>query len=226
MLPDSVAALRRPLGEIARQLGLVLTSSQSDALLDYLGLLLHWNRTYNLTAVRDPERMLVQHIADCLAVIGPLCRHLATSSAVRRVLDVGSGGGLPGVVIATMDPAAEVVCVDTSRKKAAFIQQVAGSIRLPHLRSVHARVEELTEPPFGVVISRAFASLSDFTRLTRPTMAADGVWVAMKGKVPNIEIEALLPDIAVFHVEQLAVPQLDAARCLVWMRQSAPRLPG
>lgn len=190
------------------------TSAQAAALQAYLALLQRWNTTYNLTAVRDPAEMLTQHLADCLAVIEPLQRRLTQG----RVLDVGSGGGLPGVVIAVMLPGLQVTCVDTVGKKAAFIRQVAGALQLPNLRAEHARVEQLRLPAFDVITSRAFASLADFVRLTRPLLAADGVWLAMKGRVPDDEIAALPADIEVFHVEPLVVPGLDAQRCLVWMR--------
>jgi len=197
---------------ICRALGLAPSAGQLDALARYLELLQRWNATYNLTAVRDPAEMLSQHLADCLAVILPLQRALPQG----RLLDVGSGGGLPGVVIAVMLPAIDVTCVDTVGKKAAFIRQVAGALQLPNLHAAHARVEALQEAPFDLITSRAFASLADFTALTRKHL--QGIWMAMKGKVPDDEIAALPPDIDVFHVEQLAVPGLAAQRCLVWMR--------
>ena len=203
----------------AKQLGLALSDSEADQLLAYLVLLQRWNSTYNLTAVRDPDRMLSQHVFDCLAVMAPLRRHLAgTAAAPPRLLDVGSGGGLPGVVIAILNPAIDVSCVDTVGKKAAFVQQVAASLRLRNLHSQHARVEQLKAPPFDVITSRAFASLADFVGLTRTLLAEGGAWLAMKGKNPIDEVNALPPDINVFHVEQLQVPDLEAERCLVWMR--------
>ena len=182
-----------------------------------MALLARWNATYNLTAVRDPAEMRVQHLADCLAVVEPLRRQLGQRAA--RLLDVGSGGGLPGVVLAVADANWDVTCVDAVGKKAAFIRQVAAELALPNLHAEHARVEALKKaPPFDVIASRAFASLADFVRLTRPLLAADGVWMAMKGKRPDDEIAALPADTEVFHVEPLAVPGLDAERCLVWMR--------
>jgi len=210
---------RARLLEVAQRLDLALSEAQADQLLAYLDLLQRWNGTYNLTAVRDPERMLTQHVADCLAVIAPLRRPLHTDDEPRRLLDVGSGGGLPGVVIAILNPAIDVTCVDTVGKKAAFIQQVAAGLRLRNLHSQHARVEQMKAAPFDVIASRAFASLPDFVNLTRQHLAADGVWLAMKGKDPTDERAGLPADIDVFHVEQLDVPGLDAERCLVWMRQ-------
>jgi len=194
-----------------------LTGDQTEALQAYLALLQRWNSTYNLTAVRDPADMLTQHLADCQALIAPLQRHIVQG----RVLDVGSGGGLPGVVIAVLLPGLDVTCVDTVGKKAAFIRQVAGQLRLANLRAEHARVEQLKLPPFDVITSRAFASLPDFVRLTRGLLKPGGAWLAMKGRTPEDEIAALPPDIDVFHVEPLTVPGLAAERCLVWMRPKA-----
>jgi 16S rRNA (guanine527-N7)-methyltransferase len=162
--------------------------------------------------------MLTQHLFDCLAVIEPLRR----VAGAGRLLDVGSGGGLPGVVIALLCPGWQVVCVDTVGKKAAFIQQAAVELRLPNLRAQHARVESLALPPFDVITSRAFASLQDFVRLTRTSLAPGGVWMAMKGKRPDDELAGLPADIDVFHVEQLTVPDLAAERCIVWMRPRTP----
>ena len=202
------------LGAICAALGLAPAVGQTRSLLDYLQLLQRWNATYNLTAVRDREAMLVQHLADCLSVVRPLMQ-VRTSG---RLLDVGSGGGLPGVVLAIMLPGFDVSCVDTVGKKAAFVQQVAATLGLANLRGLHARVEALKEAPFDIITSRAFASLSDFTRLTRPILAPAGAWLAMKGKPPEAEIAELPTQVDVFHVEQLTVPGLDAQRCLVWMR--------
>ena len=134
------------------------------------------------------------------------------------MLDVGSGGGLPGVVLAIMLPALDVTCVDSVGKKAAFIRQAAGTLALPNLHAVHSRVEALKLPPFDIIVARAFASLADFVSLTRGHLGAGGVWLAMKGKPPGAEIAALARDVEVFHVEPLHVPGLGAERCLVWMR--------
>jgi 16S rRNA (guanine527-N7)-methyltransferase len=195
-------------------LGLEPTVSQLQQLGSYLDMLQRWNATYNLTAVRDRAGMLRQHLADCLAVVRPLLAQCAQG----RVLDVGSGGGLPGVVLAVLAPGLEVTCVDTVGKKAAFIRQVAGQLSLPNLRATHARVEALPATGYQVITSRAFASLADFTALTAQLLAPGGVWMAMKGKRPDEEIAALAGGVSVFHVEQLQVPGLAADRCLVWMR--------
>jgi len=184
----------------------------------FLGLLGRWNAAYNLTAIRDAAQMRAQHLADCLAVVEPLRRHLGAAGRPVRILDVGSGGGLPGVVLALADPGWQVTCVDTVGKKAAFVRQVAAELALTNLHVEQARVEELRADPFDVITSRAFASLADFARLTRHLIAPRGVWMAMKGKQPVEEMVALPVDVEVFHVEPLIVPGLDAERCLVWMR--------
>lgn len=195
------------------------TPNQSHRLLGYIDLLQRWNGTYNLTAVRDRAGMLTQHLADCLAVVEPLSRHLqAAGVAGARLLDAGSGGGLPGAVLAILLPRLMVTCVDTVGKKAAFVRQVAGALALPNLESVHGRVEGPQAQAFDVITSRAFASLAEFARLTSAHLAPGAVWMAMKGKPPHDELEALPESIDVFHVEQLKVPGLQAERCLVWMR--------
>lgn len=197
------------------------TPAQTQALVRYLDLLQRWNSTYNLTAVRDRAAMRLQHLADCLAVIPALQRE----GIEGRVLDVGSGGGLPGVVIAVLLPALDVSCVDAVGKKAAFVRQVAGALQLRNLHAEHARVEQLRRPPFDLITSRAFATLADFTRLTQPLLASAGQWLAMKGRRPDDEIAALPPGVSVFHVEPLSVPGLNAERCLVWMRPAAAATP-
>ena len=217
---------RQQLAAAAQTLGLELSAPQVDALLEYLGLIQKWTKVYNLTAVRDPNEMLTHHLIDSLAVIAPLRQQIAQMRADgqlgegdAKLLDVGSGAGLPGVVIAICCPDIRVDCVDTVGKKAAFIQQVAATLKLPNLRGIHARVESLTEA-YNVVSSRAFASLVDFTTWSVQALAGQGVWMGMKGKHPADEIAALPASVTVFHVEPLAVPGLDAQRCIVWMRKS------
>jgi 16S rRNA (guanine527-N7)-methyltransferase len=204
----------------AAALGLALSDEQAAKLLQYLELLQKWGKVYNLTAVRDPVEMLSHHLLDSLAIVAPLREQIAGKSA--RLLDVGSGAGLPGTVIAICCPEVQVDCLDAVAKKAAFVQQVAGTLRLPNLRGIHGRVERVSDA-YDVVSSRAFASLADFVTGSRAALAPDGVWLAMKGKRPDAEIAELGEDVDVFHVEQLAVPALDAERCIVWMRVRAER---
>ncbi|BEP65538.1 MULTISPECIES: 16S rRNA (guanine(527)-N(7))-methyltransferase RsmG [unclassified Variovorax] len=201
----------------AAALGVALSDMQGEQLLAYGTLMLKWNKVYNLTAVRDPAGVMTHHLLDSLAAVAPLQREWAGKG---RLLDVGSGGGLPGVVIAIMRPDIEVSCLDAVAKKAAFVQQVAAELELPNLRGLHARVESLAGS-YEVISSRAFASLPDFFNGSVHLLAPGGVWLAMKGKVPTDELAVLPAGVAVFHVEQLTVPGLDAERCIVWARKEA-----
>lgn len=210
------AVLEQGLRDGAAQLGLDLTADQLEQLMDYLGLIQKWTKVYNLTAVRDPAEMVTHHLLDSLAVVKPLLRQTAGQPAT--LLDVGSGAGLPGVVIAICCPQIRVDCLDTVAKKAAFIQQVAATLSLPNLRGLHDRVEHLSGS-YAIVACRAFASLPDFIGWTSGLLSTGVVWLAMKGKRPDEEIAALPAGVEVFHVEQLQVPGLDAERCLVWMRR-------
>ncbi|MDI1271188.1 MAG: 16S rRNA (guanine(527)-N(7))-methyltransferase RsmG [Polaromonas sp.] len=200
-------------------LQLDLEDHQVGQLLDYLDLIAKWTKVYNLTAVRDPAEMMTHHLLDSLAAIAPLRCHLQQAGLGQgaSLLDVGSGAGLPGVVIAVCCPAVAVTCVDTVAKKAAFIKQAALALKLPNLTGLHARVETINRP-FDVICSRAFASLVDFTQWSAGALALQGVWMAMKAKHPADEIAALPATVEVFHVEQLQVPGLDAERCLLWLR--------
>ncbi len=199
----------------AAELGLPLAPAQFEQLLAYLALIQKWNQVYNLTAVRDPQEMLTLHLLDSLTAVAPLLRH--TQGRPAKVLDVGSGGGLPGAVLAICRPELDVSCVDTVGKKAAFIQQVAATLKLPHLHGIHDRVEHLSGP-FDVICCRAFAALPDLVSWSRGALAEAGVWMAMKGKHPQAEIDGLPADVDAFHVEPLTVPGLQAERCMVWMR--------
>ncbi|NIM40356.1 MAG: 16S rRNA (guanine(527)-N(7))-methyltransferase RsmG [Hydrogenophaga sp.] len=213
--------LRNELQIGLQALELSLDDEQVDMLLAYLALIEKWNKVYNLTAVREPTEMLTHHLLDSLAVVGPLLRE--TDGRPVRLLDVGSGAGLPGVVIAIACPQIEVTCVDTVAKKAAFLRQVSAELGLVNLHGLHARVESLSrgrgEEGYDVVTSRAFSSLSDFVQWSRSALQIGGMWMALKGKHPLDELLALPPTIDVFHVEPVAVPGLNADRCVVWMRE-------
>ena len=213
--------LRTQLEQGVQALKLDLAPAQIDLLMSFMDLLQKWNKVYNLTSVRDPQEMLTHHLLDSLAAVPALLRHVSNLPLEEGkrlpLLDVGSGGGLPGVVFAICCPQIDVNCVDTVGKKAAFIQQVAASLRLPNLRGIHDRVENL-KIQYPVISCRAFASLVDFTTWSRKALAEDGIWFAMKGKHPDEEIAALPADVKVFHVEPLAVPGLDAERCVIWLK--------
>ena len=216
MSGDAEAVLRAGLAA----LGLSLSDGQVRQLLDYQNLIGKWNKVYNLTAVRDPAEMLTHHLLDSLAAVAPLQKHLqGRGLAAASLLDVGSGAGLPGVVLAICCPNLAVTCVDTVGKKAAFIKQAALALGLGNLTGLHARVETIAQP-FDVICSRAFASLVDFTSWSQAALAPGGVWMALKGKHPAEELAVLPPDVTVFHVEPLAVPGLDAERCMVWLQKA------
>ncbi|HET9642641.1 MAG TPA: 16S rRNA (guanine(527)-N(7))-methyltransferase RsmG [Burkholderiaceae bacterium] len=209
------------LEQISTALGLSLDPDVRQRLLQFLGLLQRWNATYNLTSVRDVPQMLITHLADCLAIVPAVVRQVQAISSPSLV-DVGSGAGFPGVVLAVLLPSVRVTCVDAVAKKTAFLRQVGVELELKNFSSLHARVENVAGN-FDIAASRAFSSLSDFVSLTRHLLKSDGVWMAMKGRVPEDQIRALPEDVDVFHVEQILVPQLPAERCVVWMRST--RLP-
>ena len=219
MMGGNEATLRAGL----KILALDLSDAQVRQLLCYQDLIGKWTKVYNLTAVRDPAEMLTHHLLDSLAAVVPLQKHLLSLGSEGwemvkpKLLDVGSGAGLPGVVFAICCPTLLVTCVDTVGKKAAFIKQAALSLGLTNLTGLHARVEIITEP-FDVICSRAFASLADFTSWSVKALAQGGVWMALKGKHPADELALLPAGVSVFHVEQLVVPGLDADRCVVWLK--------
>lgn len=252
----------------ALELGLELSSEQTEKLLKFLDQLGRWNRTYNLTAIRDPQQMLVHHVVDSLSVVplldqtlykntvsmqstgsptqskqstdlppalkdmSPpgLAAHRADTAAddelsrrpgvplvnstVPIVVDVGSGGGLPGIVLAIMRPW-QIHCIDAVEKKTAFVRQMAGVLSLPNLHAHHARVESMTSLQADVVVSRAFASLADFARLAGHHASQTGCLLAMKGRMPHEEITELRAqsEWEVHDTHTLIVPGLDAQRC-------------
>ena len=200
----------------AAELALPLAASDIDRLIAYVRLIERWTTTYNLTAIRDPRSMVVQHILDCLAAAAALGRHRG-EGRIERLVDVGSGAGLPGVVIAVAFPDREITCIDSVGKKAAFITQAAGALGLRNVKALHARVESIADR-FDVIASRAFASLSEFVAATGHLLKDSGTWMAMKGKTPADEL-ASLPEGLTFHVEPLIVPNLAAERCLIWIER-------
>lgn len=219
------AGFKSRLQHAADYLELSLNSDQNDKLLLYVEQLARWNRTYNLTAIRDTDQMLVQHIFDSLAVV-PLVISLLDKNTASdfTIVDVGSGGGLPGVVLAIAAPW-KVHCVDAVQKKMAFVRQMSGKLHLPNLQAHHARVETLDPFYADVVISRAFSSLADFARLAGHHVADGGHLLAMKGRQPDDEIAALEADRVwkVESIETLSVPELDAHRCVLRLsRQGKP----
>lgn len=206
-----IAEIRAHLRAGADELGLDLQTSAIDALAGFLALLGKWNRVYNLTAIRDQDKWVTHHVLDSLAVVG----HLPQG----RLLDVGSGGGFPGVPIAIAQPQRKVTLLDSNQKKTAFLRQAVAELGLSNAQVAMERVEaHRPVPGYDVVISRAFSDLADFVGLAGGAAAQGGVLVAMKGVHPHGEIAGLPAGWGVDKVETLRVPGLDAARHLLFLR--------
>lgn len=189
-------------------LGLTLEPDTQQRLLDYVALIEKWNRVHNLTAIREPEKMVTHHLLDSLAV----APHLNAT----RLLDVGSGAGLPGIPLALAKPDTQVTLLDSNHKKAAFLNQAVLELKLKNAEVCSERVESLqTQDRYDVIVSRAFSDIGEFVRITRHLLAPGGVFAAMKGLYPYEEIDKLAPDCKVRQVLPLAIPGLDAARHLV-----------
>jgi len=210
--PDPSAEV---IGAGAARLGVALDEAQLQTLAAYANLLVRWNATHNLTAIRGGEAMLTHHLLDSLAVVPHFAR--LTHGGAARVLDVGSGGGLPGIVLAVALPQARFTLVDAVQKKCAFLTQARLVLRLPNVEVVHARVEAMRGPLFDVIVSRALATLAQFVGWTRHLLAPGGCWLAMKGRSPADELAALPPDVRA-SVVPLSVPGLDEERHLIEMR--------
>lgn len=234
MIGDGFAKHEGLLRKGLNQLGQATTDNQVAQLLGFGDQLLRWNQVYNLTAIRNSADALTHHLLDCIAVASPLqeylTQHLPGHSAGASILDVGSGGGLPGVVLAILNPSWAVTCVDAVAKKTAFVSQAAGTLRLPNLSAVHTRLLPEggakglplgdAQQGFDLVVSRAFASLADMTTLTRFHVkhADTSRWVAMKGKHPDAEIAELPTHAQLEKTQKLIVPGLNEERCLLWLR--------
>lgn len=197
------------------QIGLVINAAQLNQLLDYLALLQKWNKVYNLTAVRDPQQMVSQHLLDCLAAIPAFVN-------AKRVLDVGAGGGLPGLILAIVRPDISVALIDTVHKKTAFLTQVKAELGLANVTVHTGRVEQLqVSQGFDVITSRAFAELADFVNWSGHLLAEGGEFIALKGIDPELEKQNLPSGWQVSRVQALHVPQLDAARHLIFIQRQA-----
>ncbi|MEO8754445.1 MAG: 16S rRNA (guanine(527)-N(7))-methyltransferase RsmG [Casimicrobiaceae bacterium] len=209
-------ALAETLAHGMAALGVPATAAQHAQLLAYLDLLVKWNKTYNLTAIRERERMVTHHLLDALAVLPQL-----PQKESLRVLDVGSGGGIPGLPFAIVRPDWHVTLVDANHKKVAFVTQATIELRLRNVDAHAARVEDLQPAaPYDIVISRAFADLATFAAAAARHLAPGGALVAMKGVHPDEELAELPREFAVTEKTSLAVPGLDAARHLIVMRRA------
>ena len=197
-----------------------LSEPQLDALARYAALLMRWNTVHNLTAIESPAQVLSHHLLDSLAIV-PEIRRIGGES-LANVLDVGAGGGLPGIPLAIAVPTLRVTLIDKVQKKIAFLTQAKLELALDNVTCVHARVETLqTESPFELIVARAFASLAEFVGLTRHLLASNGWWCAMKGTLPTAELDELkrsMQDVRVTRTIRLQVPHLNAERHLVMMQ--------
>ncbi len=205
------AALAPILNEGIAALGLDLSADQTEKLLDYLALLAKWNSVYNLTSVRDPLQMLTLHVLDSLAAVPAF-------ADAKNVLDVGAGGGLPGMVLAIARPDVKVSMIDTVHKKTAFLTQVKAELGLANVTVYTKRVEQLeVAQKFDVITSRAFADLSDFVNWSHHVLAEGGQFIALKGVAPPDERERLPADWKVTQLRAIQVPGLNAERHLVFI---------
>lgn len=208
------AALSAVLGEGIAAMRLDVSPAQQDKLMNYLALMFKWNAVYNLTSLRDPMQMVTHHLLDSLAAVPAF-------AAAQNVLDVGSGGGLPGIVLAIVRPDMKVSMIDTVHKKTAFLTQVKAELGLANVTVYTARVEQLqVSDKFDVITSRAFADLSDFVNWSSHLLADGGRYIALKGVAPKDEQERLPAEWKVDKVEPLDVPRLGAERHLVFIERS------
>ena len=207
--PDLQQELSRGLD----QLGLALDGEARQRLLDYLALLQKWNRVYNLTAVRDPVQMVSNHLLDSLILV----RYLSP----RRLLDVGTGAGLPGIPLAIAWPSTPVTLLDSNHKKTAFLRHAAAELKLRNVEVITDRVEHWQAPePFGLIVARAFSDIAQFVASTLHLLASDGWLAAMKGVFPREELAHLPPQVRVREVIELDVPGLNAARHLLLLERA------
>ena len=207
-------ALAQVLGEGIAEMQLEVTAAQQEQLLDYLALMFKWNSVYNLTSLRDPMQMVTHHLLDSLAAVPAF-------AGARNVLDVGAGGGLPGIVLAIVRPDMKVSMIDTVHKKTAFLTQVKAQLGLANATIYTMRVEELqVSDKFDVITSRAFADLSDFVNWSSHLLAEQGSYIALKGVAPPDEQQRLPAEWRVTGVQPLQVPRLGAERHLVLIAKS------
>ena len=213
-----LSSLTRTLKEGAQALGLTLSEAQITRLMAYQALLAKWNKVYNLTALRDPAQMVSHHLLDSLSA-------MTAFAGAQRVLDVGAGGGLPGIVLAIWaaeaEPQMKITLVDTVQKKTAFLNQVKAELQLGNVTVLHARVEQLpVEQQYDVITSRAFAELKDFVTWSNHLLQQGGKYIALKGVLPQEEIDRLPAGWKVQQVQPLQVPGLDAERHLIFMERA------
>ncbi|MCC2954953.1 16S rRNA (guanine(527)-N(7))-methyltransferase RsmG [Massilia sp. IC2-477] len=209
------AALAQVLGEGIKEMQLDVSAQQQEQLLDYLALMNKWNSVYNLTSLRDPMQMVTHHLLDSLAAVPAF-------AGARNVLDVGAGGGLPGVVLAICRPDMNVSMIDTVHKKTAFLKQVKAELELTKVTVHTMKVQELeVSDKFDVITSRAFADLSDFLNWSGHLLAEGGKFIALKGTAPAEEQERIPAEWKISGLQPLQVPRLGAERHLIFVERSA-----
>lgn len=223
MHDDQSRPFETRLAAALRALDMADDQAHISVLLSYLQQLQHWNKAYNLTAIRDPGKMLVQHVFDSLSIVPELRARWPHRNL--RIADMGSGAGLPGIILAICQPDWSVVCVDAVGKKTAFVRQAAGVLGLKNVRAVQGRIESMDSLDADLVVSRAFASLSDFVRVAAHHRAPGGAMLAMKGQDFVDERAALQADTGWFVkcAVELHVPELDARRCLLELDSPGPQ---
>jgi 16S rRNA (guanine527-N7)-methyltransferase len=217
-VPDAADVAADAIADGAVRLGLGLPAGAPRALAAYLALLAKWNKVHNLTAIREPDRMVTHHVLDSLSVL-PALAALGDPLDGARVLDIGSGGGVPGIPLAIARPDWHVTLCEPSHKKSAFLAQAAAELPLPNVDVAASRAEDLRAPqPYRIVVSRAFSDLDTFAQAALPHLAARGLIVAMKGVLPQEELSELPAGIEVVATPALAVPGLEATRHLIVMK--------
>ncbi|UOO87930.1 16S rRNA (guanine(527)-N(7))-methyltransferase RsmG [Vitreoscilla massiliensis] len=197
-----------------QQMQIELSAEQQQKLLDYVALLLKWNSTYNLTALRQEDQMLSHHVLDSLTLLPYL-------DGVAQLIDVGSGGGMPGIPTAICRPDIQITLLDSNSKKTSFLSQAVIELGLSNVKVITGRVEAVEGIEFDAITSRAFAELRDFVTLTSQLLRVDGRWLAMKGVHPYEEIAQLPEDVHVAQVDKLTVPSLEAERHMVIIQKGA-----
>ena len=203
---------RQKLQSGLKEMGLDLSGEQQDKLLAYVEMLKKWNKTYNLTALRDESQIISHHLLDSLTLPPYL-------EGAQTMLDVGSGGGQPGIPAAVCRPDLQITLLDANTKKTSFLQQAAMELELKNVRVVSGRVEAVQGLRADVITSRAFAELADFVNWTTHLLQDGGCWAAMKGVYPAAEIDRLPDSVCVERVDKIRVPQLNAERHMVILRK-------
>lgn len=196
-----------------QDIGISLTETQSERLLSYLSLLLKWNKAFNLTAITNPEEALNLHLLDSVSVSPAI-------AAYDSLLDVGTGGGLPGIPLAILNPEKQFTLLDTNSKKTRFLKQVVYELGLDNVTVINQRVQDFdNQSGYACILSRAFASLSDMVQWTEHLLADKGHWLAMKGQYPQQELDELPETVELVEAQQVKLPGINANRWFIYLKQ-------